>query len=83
VRPTFSLLLFLFAGCTPWSSRTPIDGPSGPEWLIRCHRDDVGCYQQAHAACPEGYVIAEQQGAKYFRIVCKGESGPRQTVVRQ
>jgi hypothetical protein len=48
--------------------------------LIHCHRDDEGCYRQAHAACPQGYVIAEQQGAKYFRIVCKGESAPRKNV---
>jgi hypothetical protein len=74
------VLSIAVSGCAPWSSRTPIDGPTGPEWLIRCHRDDAGCYRQAHAACPDGYEISDQQGAKYLRIVCKGASAPRVTV---
>ena len=66
----------LFVGCVAWSSREPVAGENGNDWVIRCHLDDAACNRQARKACPDGFDVLEKDKAKMLRIHCKGASAP-------
>lgn len=63
-RVLIVVALLALSGCIPWSAATFRGWPDPPHRFVDCTGAPNGaaaCFEQARAACPEGYQLAEHR----------------------